>query len=109
MARQREEAAALGGARKKTVESVPGNVLFFLRGLKMLQDICGRLDVTVPFTQVVLLHALPLLEAPGTRQPTMPLPAPKGSSAMEVAVRQKPEELRAAGLILGAQVAVLAD
>jgi predicted unusual protein kinase regulating ubiquinone biosynthesis (AarF/ABC1/UbiB family) len=101
MNKQREEAAAAKeGKRVRTVESVPGKVLFFLRGLKMLQDICGRLDVTVPFAKVVLLYALPLLEAPGTRQPTLPLPAPRGCSAMETAVRKKLEELRAAGSLV---------
>jgi len=107
MHRQREEAAkqAQRNKAKKTVESVPGTVLFFLRGLQMLQSICGTLQVSVPFAQVMLKHALPLLETPGTPQPPRLLPAP-GASALELLVREKLEELRAAGHLLGGQVAV---
>lgn len=109
--KQREESST---GERKTVESVPGTVLFFLRGLKMLQDICGRLDVVVPFAQVMLQHALPLLEAPGTPLPAKPLPAPlrgdgRECPPVELAVRAKLEELRAAGSMLGAQVAVMDD
>ena len=56
---------------------IPGVVLFFLRGLEMLQNICGMLEVTVPFAAVMLQNSMPLL-AKGIWDPAKALPAPPG-------------------------------
>eukprot|EP00927_Polykrikos_kofoidii_P012347 TRINITY_DN15323_c0_g1_i1.p1 TRINITY_DN15323_c0_g1~~TRINITY_DN15323_c0_g1_i1.p1 ORF type:complete len:1652 (+),score=335.63 TRINITY_DN15323_c0_g1_i1:50-5005(+) len=102
--------------RRKLVK-VPGTVLFFLRALEMLQQVCGTLDATVPFSQVLLRRALPLLRpsdsgggafAP-TGAPARPLPAPRGCSELEYGIRTKLETLMEARRVLGAQVAVLLD
>lgn len=91
----------------KIISKIPGVVLFFLRGLEMLQNICGTLEVVVPFSQVVLRRAMPLLQSADASS-LRALPAPPGSSELECIVRTKLEELDDAGAILGAQVAVLA-
>jgi len=115
MARQSEKQENLDRAQGKMEEmggggkilsKVPGLVLFFLRGLEMLQNICGTLEVVVPFSKVVLKRAMPILMASDSK-PTRAMPAPAGCSELEAAVRATMQELDDAGAILGAQIAVL--
>lgn len=89
----------------KVVEKIPGWIHFFFRGLSLLQEVCGMLDITVPVARVMLRYALPLLGA--TASPRPALPGHGGGSDLQVAVRGKLQELAAAGRLLGAQVAVL--
>jgi len=93
----------------KVLSKIPGVVLFFLRGLEMLQNICGSLDVPLPFSEIVLARALPLLQVSGAAASVpRPLPGPPDCPAVELAVRAKLQELEDAGDIIGAQVSVLA-
>mmetsp|Transcript_146786 Transcript_146786/g.471230 ORF Transcript_146786/g.471230 Transcript_146786/m.471230 type:complete len:1429 (+) Transcript_146786:147-4433(+) len=90
----------------KVLRQVPGVVLFFLRALGMLQQICGSLEIAVPFAEVILRRAMPVLMKAERTLPR-PLPAPLGCSMLEQSVRGKLQELDEAGALLGAQVAVL--
>lgn len=90
----------------KVLNKIPGVVLFFSRGLEMLQSICGTLEVVVPFSKVILARAMPLLQA-ADAHPTPAMPAPIGCSELEHTVRLKLQEFVDSGAILGAQVAVM--
>lgn len=91
----------------KILSKVPGVVLFFLRGLEMLQNICGTLEVVIPFSKIVLGRAIPILQSKDCR-PTPALPAPPGCHGLEQLVREKLQALSDSGELLGAQVAVFA-
>ncbi|CAE8707022.1 unnamed protein product [Polarella glacialis] len=96
---------------KQLVGKIPGVVYFFMRGLDMLQNICGLLDVSVPFSGIMLQSCMQVLQADGYWTPSRALPAPKDApkqTALALALRAKLQELDDAGLVLGAQVAVLA-
>lgn len=97
--------------RPNLVQKVPGTVLFFLRALEMLQQVCGTLDAIVPFSQALLRRSLPLLQPQGAG--AVPAPAVVDVAAcrspLEFAVRAKLAELTKAGFVVGAQVAVLVD
>ncbi|CAK0846479.1 unnamed protein product [Prorocentrum cordatum] len=90
------------------VENVPGTVLFFLRGLELLQSVCGALDVSVRVAELILGQAMPVLEASASAALLSRAPAAAaGGSRLELAARGKLEELSKTGAVLGAQVCVL--
>lgn len=95
---------AEGKKVQKLVEKIPGWVHFFFKGLGLLQDVCGMLDVTVPVARTMLKYALPRLDIPAE-----PIPrglVEVGQGELVWAVRGKLEELGSQN-VLGAQVAVL--
>ncbi|CAE7401971.1 Adck1 [Symbiodinium sp. CCMP2592] len=96
-----------GKDQSRLIGKIPGVVLFFLRGLEMLQNICGMLEVTVPFATIMLDSCMPLLQSQGRWSPLAAMPNPPGCSALEQKVRAKLQALDNQHLILAAQVAVL--
>ncbi|OLP95639.1 putative aarF domain-containing protein kinase 1 [Symbiodinium microadriaticum] len=96
-----------GKDQSRLIGKIPGVVLFFLRGLEMLQNICGMLEVTVPFATIMLDSCMPLLQSQGRWSPLAAMPYPPGCSALEQKVRAKLQALDDQHLILAAQVAVL--
>lgn len=105
-AENQEKEGKDGKDQSKLIGKVPGVVLFFLRGLEMLQNICGMLEVTVPFATIMLENCMPLLASRGSWSPAVALPGPPGQSVLEQKVRAKLNDLDRKGLVLGAQVAV---
>lgn len=93
-------------ASRAVLHSVPGVVMFFLRALGLLQQICGSLGVAVPFSTIISRRALQALEEVD-RAPPPPLPAPSRASDLEMAVRSELQLLEESGSLVGAQVAVL--
>lgn len=90
----------------KAVATIPGVIVFYGRAINLLQGMCSALDVTVSFTEPILRHALPLLEAAcPSLPPACTPPASAAASQLESAVRAALEAARSKGL-LGAQVAV---
>jgi len=105
-AENQEKEGKDGKDQSKLIGKVPGVVLFFLRGLEMLQNICGMLEVTVPFASIMLENCMPLLGARGSWNPATALPGPPGQTVLEQKVRAKLNDFDSKGLVLGAQVAV---
>eukprot|EP00913_Durusdinium_trenchii_P025998 g24394.t1 len=103
--REENQETKVGKEQSRLVGKIPGVVLFFLRGLEMLQNICGMLEVTVPFASIMLENCMPLLVSRGLWDPAAALPGPPGQSVVEQKVRAKLHELDSMGLVLGAQVA----
>lgn len=106
-----EDVEAMQRSKKNVINKVPGTVLFFLRALEMLQQVSGTLDAAVPFAELILRRAMQLLSKRNSQVQAVPhaLTASRCRSEMERDVRAKLDEMMAAGLILGAQVAVLVD
>lgn len=76
------------------VENVPGTVLFFLRGLELLQSVCGALEISVRVAELILGQAMPVLEASASASLLRGPPAAAlGGSRLELAARGKLEEL----------------
>lgn len=104
---QREEkqktAEKDGKQLSKLVEKIPGWISMFFRGVNLIQDVSGALGVTVPMASIFLRAALPLV-----RPPLVPMPLATYGE-LEAAVFGKLKEFQSAGLVLGAQVAMLAD
>lgn len=95
------------GAKEESnpIAKFAGPALYFLRGLQLVRDCCGNLEVIVPVAKVLLKYAFPLLERK-SENVERPL-ARSERSNLELAVLGKLQELKNSGLILGAQVAVL--
>ena len=53
---------------KPPVEALPGVVIFFVRALEMLQGLCTRLEVAVPFMRPMAQHAAATLLADAASQ-----------------------------------------
>lgn len=105
-----KDVAALTGGKKtgKLISKVPGVVLFLMRGLGMLQNICGTLEASVAFAAILLRYVMPLLAMEHrSGGPSQALPARSDCSELEMAVRKQLQELDQRGFLLGAQVAVL--
>mmetsp|Transcript_104295 Transcript_104295/g.185402 ORF Transcript_104295/g.185402 Transcript_104295/m.185402 type:complete len:1331 (+) Transcript_104295:57-4049(+) len=90
------------GAKANPIGKIPGNILYFFRGMQLLHDCCSMLDVMVPVARVMLKYARRLLE----RTPPPLVGSGMSRSNLEGAVLAKLKELDAKGDFLAAQVAV---
>jgi len=111
--KKKREAEGKGKTMQKIIEKVPGWQYLFFRGLNLLQDVCGGLEVTVPVAKIMLKYALPVV-ASAASDPKAGLAAmeepksgrPDSASPVEQGVRHKLAELGDKS-VLGVQVAVL--
>jgi len=108
---------------KRMIESIPGVFLFLQRSISLLQGLCSSLNVTIPFAEPILRHAMARVaieSAAGSLRavtPSRSLADKAGgpssgttqSSPLQDAVRVQLEALRNARRLVGAQVAVLRD
>jgi len=108
-ATMKEKEAADGRTKREVMSKASGWTCFVFRGLWMLQDTVGGLELSVNLARPMLKYALWWLGAENIHRSLRPRGAASARGALEAAVMLKFEELRALGLLLGAQVAVLGD
>lgn len=93
---------------KKSVEQIPGVLLFLMRAMGLLQGLCSTLQVTINFAGPFLRHARALAaDAAASDLVRKPIAIP--GATLQNAILAKLEAFAESQAIVGAQVVVIKD